>query len=113
MRILFLATLFFLFVPIAAIGGSTPNNSSISWFMMFVGLLGGLVFFLYGMDKMSSGMKSTAGNSMRTILASLTRNKYIAFVVGAFVTMIIQSSSATTVMQIGRASCRERVSSPV
>ncbi len=100
MRILFLATLFFLFVPIAAIGGSTPNNSSISWFMMFVGLLGGLVFFLYGMDKMSSGMKSTAGNSMRTILASLTRNKYIAFVVGAFVTMIIQSSSATTVMLV-------------
>lgn len=100
MRILFLATLFFLFVPIAAIGGSTPNNSSISWFMMFVGLLGGLVFFLYGMDKMSSGMKSTAGNRMRTILATLTRNKYIAFVVGAFVTMIIQSSSATTVMLV-------------
>lgn len=100
MRVLLLSSLFFLFVPIAAIGGSTPDSSSISWFMMFVGLLGGLVFFLYGMDKMSSGMKTTAGNRMRIILASLTRNKYIAFVVGAFVTMIVQSSSATTVMLV-------------
>lgn len=100
MRILFLSTLFFLFVPTAVISATGNRNSPISWFMMFVGLLGGLVFFLYGMDKMSSGMKTTAGNRMRTILATLTRNKYIAFVVGAFVTMVIQSSSATTVMLV-------------
>ncbi len=72
----------------------------VSWFMMSIGLLGGLSFFLYGMEKMSTGMKRTAGNRMRSILATLTRNKFIAFVVGAVVTMTIQSSSATTVMLV-------------
>jgi phosphate:Na+ symporter len=100
MRILTLSALFFLLAPFFAFCGSANTTPSISWFMMFVGLLGGLVFFLYGMDKMSSGMKNTAGNKMRTILATLTRNKYIAFVLGAFVTMVIQSSSATTVMLV-------------
>ena len=72
----------------------------ISWFMLAVGLFGGLAFFLYGMEKMSSGMKKTAGNRMRSILATLTRNRFIALFVGAFVTMVIQSSSATTVMLV-------------
>ena len=45
-------------------------------------------------------MKNTAGNKMRTILASLTKNRIIALIVGAFVTMVVQSSSATTVMLV-------------
>ncbi len=61
--------------------------------MLTVGLFGGLAFFLHG-------MKKTAGNQMRSILASLTRNRFIAMTVGAFVTMVIQSSSATTVMLV-------------
>ena len=65
-----------------------------------MGLLGGLSLFLYGMAKMSGGMKKAAGDRMRNILAALTRNKVIGLVVGAFVTMIIQSSSATTVMLV-------------
>ncbi|RUM33774.1 MAG: Na/Pi cotransporter family protein [Desulfobulbus sp.] len=72
----------------------------ISWFFLTIGLFGGLAFFLYGMEKMSEGMKQTAGNRMRTILATLTRNRFIALFVGAFVTMVIQSSSATTVMLV-------------
>jgi phosphate:Na+ symporter len=52
------------------------------------------------MEKMSDGMKSIAGNKMRSILASLTKNRIIALSVGAFVTMVIQSSSATTVMLV-------------
>lgn len=100
MRILLLSVLFSLLSVSIAIAASSSGNDPISWFMMMVGLLGGLVFFLYGMDKMSTGMKNTAGNGMRAILATLTRNKYIAFVLGAFVTMVIQSSSATTVMLV-------------
>ena len=73
---------------------------SISWKFMFIGLAGGLALFLYGMNKMSAGMKHTAGNQMRSILASLTKNRVIALSVGAFVTMVIQSSSATTVMLV-------------
>ncbi len=76
------------------------GSDGISWFQLFIGVAGGLAFFLYGMDKMSNGMKSTAGNRMRSILGSLTKNRVIAMFVGAFVTMIIQSSSATTVMLV-------------
>ena len=65
-----------------------------------MGLLGGLSLFLYGMAKMSEGMKKAAGDRMRNILAALTSNRVIGMTVGAFVTMIIQSSSATTVMLV-------------
>ena len=67
---------------------------------MIIGLFGGLALFLYGMQKMSEGMKKSAGGKMRSILATLTNNRVIGLIVGAFVTMVIQSSSATTVMLV-------------
>ena len=73
---------------------------TISWKFMVIGLCGGLALFLYGMEKMSTGMKHTAGNKMRDILSALTRNRVVALAVGAFVTMVIQSSSATTVLLV-------------
>ena len=76
------------------------TSSTISWGLLIMNLLGGLALFLYGMSKMSDGMKKAAGNRMRNILAALTKNRVIALIVGAFVTMIIQSSSATTVMLV-------------
>ena len=76
------------------------NTTSISWFFVIMGLLGGLVLFLYGMEKMSEGLKKSAGNGMRNILSALTNNRVIGLAVGAFVTMVIQSSSATTVMLV-------------
>jgi len=63
-------------------------------------MFGGLALFLYGMEKMSTGLKRTAGNRMRSILAALTKNRFVAMFVGAFITMVIQSSSATTVMLV-------------
>ena len=71
-----------------------------SWFFLCISMFGGLALFLYGMEKMSTGLKRTAGNRMRAILAALTRNRVIAMFVGAFITMVIQSSSATTVMLV-------------
>jgi phosphate:Na+ symporter len=79
--------------------GSTMAGD-ISWAFLVIGLLGGLALFLYGMEKMSEGMKKSAGNKMRSILAALTKNRVIGLLVGAFVTMVIQSSSATTVMLV-------------
>jgi len=76
------------------------DSANFSWVNIFIGVAGGLAFFLYGMEKMSTGMKSTAGNKMRSILASLTKNRVIALIVGTFVTVVIQSSSATTVMLV-------------
>ena len=85
---------------IAGTSVSTAQNSGISWGFLVMGLFGGLSFFLYGMEMMSEGMKKTAGNQMRSILAALTSNRFFALLAGAFVTMVIQSSSATTVMLV-------------
>ncbi len=76
------------------------NTTSVPWFFVLMGLLGGLVLFLYGMEKMSEGLKKSAGSGMRNILSALTNNRFIGLAVGAFVTMVIQSSSATTVMLV-------------
>lgn len=64
-------------------------------------LLGGLGLFLYGMTIMGDGLEKTAGDKMKKIIEVLTNNRVIAVIVGALVTMIIQSSSATTVMVVG------------
>ena len=79
---------------------NNSGDSEISIFLIITGLLGGLGMFLYGMEMMSDGMKMTAGDSMRSILEKLTSNRVIAVSIGAFVTMVIQSSSATTVMLV-------------
>ncbi|MBU0741495.1 Na/Pi symporter [bacterium] len=68
-------------------------------FMLF-GLAGGLGLFLFGMDMMSSSLQRSAGGRLRAILGTLTANRYLGAVVGAVVTMVIQSSSATTVMLV-------------
>ena len=80
--------------------GNNSSDNEISLFLIMTGLLGGLGMFLYGMEMMSDGMKMTAGDSMRSILEKLTSNRVIAVSIGAFVTMVIQSSSATTVMLV-------------
>ena len=64
-------------------------------------LLCGLALFLYGMDVMGEGLKKSAGNSLKTILAKMTSNPVKGFLLGLGVTLIIQSSSATTVMVVG------------
>lgn len=96
--LLFLTVIFISTSIFAAASSSEPNGISI--FFLVVGLLGGMGMFLYGMEMMSDGMKLTAGNSMRMILEKLTSNRFLAVFVGAFVTMVIQSSSATTVMLV-------------
>lgn len=97
-RVVLLLT-FLLMSPLMA-GGNEVTSSTINWGLLIMNLLGGLALFLYGMSKMSDGMKKAAGDRMRNILAALTKNRVIALIVGAFVTMIIQSSSATTVMLV-------------
>ncbi len=64
-------------------------------------LLGGLALFLYGMQMMSSGLEAAAGNKMKTILEKLTSGRIRGVFVGAGITAVIQSSSATTVMVVG------------
>jgi phosphate:Na+ symporter len=63
--------------------------------------VGGLGLFLYGMGLMSDGLKKVAGRKLRKIVESMTKTPFRAFLVGAGVTALVQSSSATTVMIIG------------
>lgn len=62
---------------------------------------GGIGLFLFGMNIMAEGLQKAAGNKMKSLLAALTSNRLLAVLVGALVTAIIQSSSATTVMVVG------------
>ena len=64
-------------------------------------LLGGLALFLYGMHMMSDGLELAAGDRMKSILEKLTSNRLLGVCVGAAITAVIQSSSATTVMVVG------------
>lgn len=64
-------------------------------------LLGGLALFLYGMQMMSIGLEAAAGNKMKAILEKITSNRIVGVLVGALITAVIQSSSATTVMVVG------------
>jgi phosphate:Na+ symporter len=68
---------------------------------LIFGLVGGLGLFLFGMKIMSEGLQKVAGDRMRQILAALTTNRLIGTLVGIGVTVIVQSSSATTVMVVG------------
>jgi len=65
------------------------------------GTAGGLGLFLFGMVLMSEGLKKAAGRKLRNILESMTKRVFVGFLVGALVTAVIQSSSATTVIVIG------------
>lgn len=64
-------------------------------------LLGGLAFFLYGMNIMGDALERKAGSKLKSILANLTSNTFKGFLLGLVVTAVIQSSSATTVMVVG------------
>lgn len=66
-----------------------------------ISLLGGLAFFLFGMSLLGEGLKRVAGSKMETILGRLTSTTFKGVLLGALVTAVIQSSSATTVMVVG------------
>lgn len=66
-----------------------------------IALMGGLALFLYGMKMMSDGLELCAGDRLQSILERLTSNRLMGVIVGALITALIQSSSATTVMTVG------------
>lgn len=73
--------------------------------MDYVGIIipfiGGLGMFIYGMQIMAQGLENAAGSKMKSILEALTTNKFMGVLLGALITAVIQSSSATTVMVVG------------
>ena len=76
-------------------------SGEIDWFYLAMALFGGLAMFLYGMEQMSDGLQSAAGDKLKDVLAGLTRNRFLGALTGAFVTAVLNSSSVTTVLVVG------------
>ncbi|MGM0508999.1 MAG: Na/Pi cotransporter family protein [Fusobacteriota bacterium] len=70
-------------------------------FEILFSAIGGLGIFLYGMNHLSTGLQTVAGEKLKTLIGKVTSNRIFAVTIGALVTMIIQSSSITTVMTVG------------
>lgn len=70
-------------------------------FFDILSMIGGLALFLYGMEMLSEGLSKASGGRLESILEKLTNSPFKAVLVGAGVTAVIQSSSATTVMVVG------------
>jgi phosphate:Na+ symporter len=89
------------------VGPIMPSLDSAGGLIMLVtGLAGGLGLFLMGIKMISDSLTKSTGNEMRDLLARLTHNKYLAFLSGIFITMVFQSSSATTVMLVSLVNSR-------
>ena len=72
-----------------------------SYINIIIPFVGGLGMFIYGMQIMAQGLENAAGNKMKNLLEVLTKNKLMGVLLGAAITAVIQSSSATTVMVVG------------
>lgn len=70
-------------------------------FKLIYSVMGGLGIFFYGMKGMSDGLQAVAGDMIKNIINTITKNRFLAVIVGLLVTMLVQSSSVTTVMVVG------------
>lgn len=88
-------------LPISVFAVNNSDTSlSINWTPVICGTLGGLALFLYGMEIMTEAMKKSLGVKIRKIITSLSKNRFTGASTGIMVTMITQSTGATTVMLI-------------
>ena len=76
-------------------------NTELELGVIFTQLGGGLALFLYGMRRMTESLKIVAGGGTKTLLATLTTNRFTAAIAGAAITAVVQSSSVTTVLIVG------------
>lgn len=74
---------------------------SVDWLQLCMGLFGGLALFLAGLEQLSDGLKQAAGQTLKTLLERLTRNRVAGALTGALVTGVLNSSSVTTVLVVG------------
>ena len=95
--LLLLAILAYPFATLAA----EVAAEDIDWLRLLMGLFGGLAMFLFGMEQMSDGLKGAAGDTLKDVLARLTKNRFMGALTGAFVTAVLNSSSVTTVLVVG------------
>ena len=87
---------FFAFAVEPGITAESPD-----WLQLCLGLFGGLALFLGGLQMLSEGMKKAAGQTLATVLARLTTNRFKGALTGAFVTGVLNSSTVTTLLVVG------------
>ena len=75
--------------------------SSVEMLLIVATMLGGLALFLTGMDTLSESLTSLTGGTLKKVIGRITKNRFFAFVFGAVVTAVVQSSSAITVLSVG------------
>ncbi|MBE6778034.1 MAG: Na/Pi cotransporter family protein [Ruminococcaceae bacterium] len=80
---------------------SASSLDTEQWLKVAIGLIGGLVFFLFGMNVMSGSLEKMAGGKLESSLKKMTANPLVSIFLGAAITIAVQSSSATTVMLVG------------
>lgn len=86
-------------VAVAAESGAEPGSPD--WLQLTLGMAGGLALFLGGLQLLSEGMKKAAGQTLKSVLANLTTNRFSGALTGAFVTGILNSSTVTTLLVVG------------
>jgi len=97
MKKLILLTVTILLLPTFALAADSASKFG---FWTVVNIAGALAFFIFGMKMMSEGIQRAAGSQMRTILRSMTKNRFLGVFTGFLITALVQSSSATTVMTV-------------
>jgi len=95
-------------LPLLALGAATSALASamapasgIDASAMSLGLIGGLALFLFGLEQMAVALKALAGDRLKDLLATITRNRFLGALSGALVTALLNSSSVTTVLLVG------------
>jgi len=89
-------------IGVVAVAAGTPERAeSPDWFQLTLGMAGGLALFLGGFQLLSEGMKKAAGNTLKSVLANLTTNRFTGALTGAFVTGILNSSTVITLLVVG------------
>ena len=99
--LLFSISIIYLLFPFPAAGAADSGSEGIEWFVLIMGLGGGLALFLAGLEQLSDGLKKTAGQTLKIMLSKLTTNRVMGAITGAAVTGILNSSSITTVLVVG------------
>ncbi len=89
-------------IAVVAVAAGTPEQpDSPDWLQLVLGMGGGLALFLGGLQLLSEGMKKAAGQTLKSVLANLTTNRFTGALTGAFVTGILNSSTVTTLLVVG------------
>jgi phosphate:Na+ symporter len=100
LAVMLLAMAFLAYASTTGTTESAAATGSPDWLQLTLGLFGGLALFLAGLKELSEGMKKAAGETLKTVLAKLTTNRFKGALTGAFVTGVLNSSTVTTLLVV-------------